>query len=336
MNNQGLYTAAEVAATIEKGDTLLLAGDHHLLETLPKGKWIGGCTSQFIENGKITTTREKIFVHNITDIAQDVRLSVYDTTTIQGIYDDAYENGFSVLMIPFHADIKTEYALNCVNYSKFGTRPVCGWLSVTPFYTNDQNDVSIVFFGESGLSYDNAGVAMHIGLSSEKYVEIQSFNPYVPDHDGDEILFEENGTQAEDVLINGVKQNFKQYMIDKNIDRTPKTNNVLVGTYFGILVNTVIFPELEFSDNTNVTLGNPVFKDVPYKFAKLNSAESYANMEQIDDEIVFSFSCATNFVFPDDFVKYLTHTNGPFVYGEFSYFLLNNTTVYVTVGNLEK
>ena len=331
--NQGLYSVEEVIALIEKGDTLLLAGDSPLLSVLPKGKWIAGVTSLFIEKGKaLATTREKIFVHNMTDIAADVKLEVYDASNIHKIYDDAFNNGFSVLVIPFHSDVKNEYALNCMNYSNFARRPVCGWISITPFYTGDPKDVSIVFSGESGLSYDNAGVVMHLALPPEKYAELHTFNPYVPER-GDVIHFEENGVQAEYVLINGVRQNFRQYMIDQKIDRSPKTNNVLVGDYAGILINTVILPELENTDEKYVTLGNPVFKDISYSFATLNSEESYDKMQHIEDEIVFSFSCATNFVFPDDFVKYLTHTNGPFVFGEFTYFLLINTTVYVTVGN---
>jgi len=330
---QGLFSVDEVTAMIRKGDSLLLAGDAPLLSVLPKGKWIAGCTSLFIENGKsLVTTREKIFVHNMTDIAANVKLEVYDASTIQNIYDNAFENGFSVLIIPFHSDVKDEYAINCMNYSNFASRPVCGWISVTPFYTGDQNDVSLVFSGESGLSYDNAGVVMHIELPGKKYAELHTFNPYVPQR-GDVIIFEENGVQAENVLINGIRQNFRQYMIDWKIDRSPKTNNVLVGNYAGILINTVILPEFENTNEKYVTLGNPVFKGIPYGFAKLNSDESYVKMQCIEDEIIFSFSCATNFVFPNDFVKYLTHTNGPFVFGEFVYFLLNNTTVYVTIGN---
>ena len=340
---QGLYSVEEISAMIEKGDTLLLGGDTLLLSALPKGKWIGGTTSQFIENKKLIMTREKIFVHNITDIVANVKFKTYDASTIHNVYDDAFDNGFSVMITPFYSEVKNEYALNCINYSNFVNRVVCGWISVTPTYTGDERDVSLVYSGETGLSYDNAGVVMHIELPEEKYAEIHSFNPYLPEK-GDEIIFEESGHIYENVLINGVRQNFKQYMIDKKIDRSPQNNNLLVGDYSGIsinavvmpeIVNTVILPELENANihvNT-VTLGNPVFKDIPYHFATLNSEESYEKMQQIEEDIVFSFSCATNFVFPDDFSRYLTRTNGPFCYGEYAYFLLNTTTVYVAIGN---
>ena len=333
---QGLFSVDEVAAMIQKGDSLLLAGNSDLLKTLPKGKWIAGITSQFIEKGKeLVFTSEKIFVHNVTDIAADIKLKVYDASSICNIYDDAFENGFSVLIMPFHCHVKTEYALNCMNYSNFASRSVCGWISITPTYTGDSKDVSLVFSGESGLSYDNAGVVMHIALPPDKYSEIHTFNPFVYE-DGDVLVFEESGQQVENVLVNGVKQNFRQYLIDKQIGRSLADCNVLAGDYEGVIINATISPEFEFDRKKYISFGNPVFKGIMYRFTKLNHDRAYNKMNQIDDEIVFSFSCITNHEVPNVFLKYLTHTNGPFVYGEIAYFLLNHSTVYVTVGSTSK
>jgi len=338
---QGLYSVQEVGAMIEKGDTLLLGGDALLLSALPKGKWIGGTTSQFIENKKLIMTRDKIFVHNLTDIIAGVNFKVYTPSTIQSIYDDAFDNGFSVFMTPFSSEIKNEYALNCINYSNFANRIVCGWVSATPTYTGDDKDISIVFSGETGLHYNNAAVAMHIELPAGKFAELYSFNPYLPEK-GDEIIFEKSGQVHENVLINGVRKNFKQYMIDKKINRSLNNNNLLVGDYSGIainavvmpeIVNTIVLPEMEDTNANTVTLGNPVFEGIPYHFSRLNSEEAYEKMQQIKDNIIFSYSCASNYVFPDDFSRYLTLANGPFVYGEYAYFLLNTSTVYVAVGN---
>ena len=319
---------------INKGDSLLLAGDSKLLATLPKGKWIAGVTNRFIEKGKeLMTTREKIFVHNVTNFAADVKFNVYDVSTIHNVYDDAFENGFSVLILPFHSDVKNEYALNCINYSNFASRGLCGWISVAPIYSDyEKNEISYVFSGENGMSYTNKGVAMHIALPPEKYAEIHTFNP-LTSACGDLIVFEENGQKIENVSVNGIKQNFRQYMIDNRIDRSPGSYHVLAGDYSGIIINTTVSPETENDKEKYVTLGNPVYKGIPYQFAKLNPDESYDNLKQVDEEIVFSLSCITNYMFPDVFLKYLTDTNGPFVYGEIAYFILNHTTVYVTVGN---
>ena len=332
---QGLFSVDEVAAMIEKGDSLLLAGDSALLKTLPKGKWIAGLACRFVENGKdLVTTREKIFVHNLTGIAADAKLDIYDTSTIQSIYDDAFENGFSVMILPHKAEVTNEYAINCMNYSNFASRPLCGWVSeVSVFLEPDRDDESIVFSGETGLSYNNSAVVMHFALPPEKYAEIHTFNPFIQGS-GDVIVFEENGQQVENVLINGVRQNFRQYLFDKKIDRSSfEVYNVIAGDYAGITINANISMDLDVDQEKYVSLGNPVYKGIPYRFAKLAPDQSYDNLKQIDDKIVFSLSCITNFVVPDVFLKYIKHTNGPFAYGEIAYVLLNHTTVYVTVGN---
>ena len=331
---QGLFSVDEVSAMIAKGDSLLLAGDTALLKILPKGKWIAGLASRFIENGKdLVTTREKIFVHNVTNIAAEVKLDVYDKSTVHSIYDDAFENGFSVLIMPFGAEVMNEYAIHCMKYSNFACRPLCGWISeASIFLEPERHDESVVFSGKTGLSYNNAAVVMHIALPPEKYAEIHTFSPLVPES-GDVIVFEENGQQFETVLVNGVKQNFRQYLTDLQIDRSLSAHNVLAGDYAGIIINTGISPELDVDQEKYVSLGNPVYKGIPYRFAKVNPDKSYDNLKQIDDEIVFSLSCITNHIVPDVFLKYLRYTNGPFAYGEIAYFLLNQSTVYVTVGN---
>jgi len=331
---QGLFSVDEVAAMIDSGDSLLLAGDAALLKALPKGKWIGGVTCRFIEKGKeLVTTREKIFAHRMTDVAADVKLSVYDPSDIRAVYDDAFDNGFSVLILPFASEVANEYVYNCVNYSNFASRALCGWISVAPIFSDfERNDVSLVFSGESGESYANAGVAMHIALPPDKYAEVHTFTPLVP-HGGDVIVFEENGQQVENVLVNGVRQSFRQYMLDSNIDRSPDVYTVLAGDYNGIVINSTVSWETEKDAEKYVTFGSPVYKDIPYRFAKLDSGNSYVNMKHVGNENVFSLSCITNYVFPDVFLKYLNQTNGPFAYGEIAYFVLNHSTVYVTVGN---
>ena len=333
---QGLYTVAEIAAMIEKGDTLLLAGDAALLSQLPKGKWIAGATSRFVESGKtLVSTREKIFVHNITDIASDVKLKTYDTATLPNIFDEAFDNGFSVLLLPVFVDVWKEYTTNCSNYSNFGNRPICGWVTVTNIYSEyERNDVSLVFSGETGMAYTDVGIAMHIALPEGKYAEVHAISPFKPD-DGDVIIFEENTQHIEYALINGVRQNFRQYMIDKQIDRSHKAHNVLAGDHgSGVLMNVTIHEDTEEKDQGKyVTTGATVYKDVPYRFSKVDE-DSYDHIKPFGGEIVYSFSCITNYARPDIFLKYLPMINGPFAYGEIAYFLLNHATVYVTIGDI--
>ena len=334
---QGLYSLEEVKAMILKGDSLLLAGDAALLADLPKGKWIAGAVSRFIEKGKtLVTSREKIFVHNVTDVASDITLKVYETKTVHSIYEDAFENGFSVLIVPYMSEILNEYAVKCTSYVHFGTRVVCGWVALAPIFSEyERNDESLVFSGETGMSYTNALVVMHVALPAEKYAEVYAFSPFKPD-EGDKIIFEEDGQQIENVLINGKRQNFRQYFIDRKIDRSNTACNMLAGIHStGLIMNVGIHEDTETDQGKYVSIGAPVYKGIPYCLAKADAETSYRNIKKFDDEIVFSLSCITNYVCPEIFLEH-TDANGPFAYGEIAYFLLNHATVYLTVGNITK
>ena len=335
---QGLYNVAEVAAMIEKGDTLLLAGDAALLSQLPKGKWIAGATSRFVEKGgALVTTREKIFVHNVTDVAANVKLKTYDAATLPNIFDDAFDNGFSVLIVPVFSDVWKEYGANCSNYSNFAYRAVCGWVAVAPIYSEyEQNDASLVFSGETGMSYLNEGVVMHIAVPEGKYAEVHVISPFKPD-DNDVIIFEENTQHIEYALINGVRQNFRQYLIDRRIGRSQESGvssrKCLAGDFAGFIMNVSIAPETEIDAEKYVTLGTPVYKGITYRLANRDNMSYENEAMYTDNKIVCSFACITNFSYPEVFQKYLTQMNGPFTYGEIAYFLLNYATAYVTVGD---
>ena len=334
---QGLYSVDEVNAMIEKGDILLLAGDAALLSQLHKGNWIAGATSRFIESGKEPMCeRNKIFVHNLTDIAGEVKLGVYDASSISGIYDDAFDNGFSVLIMPFFSDVVKEYSINCSEYSNFASRHVCGWIATVSLYSEyEQNDESLVFSGKSGTSYAKEGVVMHIGLPADKYAEIHVFSPFIPEGE-DVIIFEENRQQVEDAIINGNKKNFRQYLIEQQIDRTHDSTIIsrkcLAGDYGGFFMNVSIAPERELDLEKYVTLAAPVYKNIPYRLANMDNIAYERMKRQLDGEIVYSFTCVNNYARPDTFSKYLTQMSGQFVYGEIAYYLLNNATVFVTVG----
>ena len=336
---QGLFTVAEVNAMIEKGDTLLLAGDASLLSQLQKGKWIGGSTSRFLESGKEPICeRNKIFVHNMTDFAAELKFEVYDASNIKNIYDDAYDNGFSVLIVPPFTDVVQEYTANCSNYSNFGSRAVCGWAAVTYLYSDyELNDESIVFFGKDGSVHKDEGLVMHIGLAPDKFAEIHVFSPFKPE-EGDVITFEENRQQVEYALINGNKQNFRQYLNDQHIDRTHDASVIshkcLAGNYGGIYMNVAIASEKESDLGKYVTLGAPVYKGIQYGLANMENIDYESMKKHFHGEVVLSFTCVNNYANPDIFSKALTHMNGPFTYGEIAYFLMSNATVYVTVGNV--
>ncbi|MCL2072620.1 MAG: hypothetical protein FWH18_01765 [Marinilabiliaceae bacterium] len=337
---QGLFSVAEVNAMIEKGDTLLLAGDAKLLSQLKKGKWIGGSTSRFIESGKKPILeRTRIFVHNISDFAVETKLMIYDESNIANIYDDAFDNGFSVLIVAPFSPVINEYTDKCSNYSNFSCRAVCGWGVVASIYSEyEKNDESIVFCGQNATSYTNEGVVMHIGLAPDKFAEIHAFSPYKPDEDGDIITFDENKQQVEYAFINGIKQNFRQYLIDNKIDRTHDASilsrKCLAGNHGGIFMNVGIMSETEKDAKKFVSFTSSVYKGINYGLANMENFDHEILTKKIHGEIVFSLTCVNYFANPDIFEKFLTKMNGPFTYGELAYFPMSNATVYVSIGNI--
>ena len=201
----------------------------------------------------------------------------------------------------------------------------------------EKNDESIVFSGESGMSYTNAGVVMHVKIADDKYAEVHMFSPFQSD-DNDVIIFEENGQQFEYVLINGVRQNFRQYLLDQQIDRSKdagvSSQKCLAGDFAGLIMNVAIVQENEIDAGKYVTVGTPVYKNIPYRLASMVNM-SYENQKiNLEGEIICSFTCITNYSYPEVFTKYFTHMNGPCVYGEIAYFMLGQATVFLTVGNL--
>ncbi len=320
---QRLYSPDEVSAMIRKGDRLLLAGDIEVLSQLPQGNWIGGTTPFFILYPEYRTTAfDKIFVCPLPDYATHVAIQEYDETNIHQIYNDAPQNGFTVLIIPFGSQVSTEFALNSTSYENFATRPVCGWISGRPLETLMTEKSYIVSGSDAQPSTDKA-VAMHISLPENKYAEIHIFNPYKQGK-GDDISFEYSSMVLKEAVINGVKRNFAEYLREIGFDMQLP----FVANYSGAMINVVCCGIGE----TEVFMSAPVFKTIDYRIAEIDSAITEPTL--IDEQIVFSVTCIGNFIQPDICAQYLKKMNGPVVYGEIAYQLVNQTTVYVTVGDV--
>ena len=320
---QGLFTPEEVSTMIRSGHNLLLAGDAKLLSQLPAGNWIGGTTPFFIlypENR--TTSFDKIFVTPLPDFVTKTEIRAYDETTINNIFNDAPENGFTVLIMPYASAVAVEYSINAVNYENFAARPVCGWLTGVPLeIILTEKSYSASGIGPC-LSSDKA-VAMHISLPETKYAEIKIFNPYKQGA-GDSIMFGENGLVVKDAVINGEKRNFAEYLRGIGYDMLMP----LVANYSGVMINDVV---CDISGNV-VPMSAPVFSHVDYRIAVVDDAITEPSL--VSDKIVFSVTCIGNFLQPDICAQYLRKMNGPVVFGEIAYQQIGQTTVYVIVDDV--
>ena len=122
-----LITFDETSKLITEGKLLHIAGTGDLLKKLPKGKWIGGSTEYFMakEGGKVSG--DLLFVDEFP--YENFSIKSYDVKNISQVTEDAFDSGFSVLIVPFDSAVHKEYAQNAAGYRKMFMKIIAGWIS---------------------------------------------------------------------------------------------------------------------------------------------------------------------------------------------------------------
>ncbi len=322
-----LYSVQETATAIDSGKVLWLAGDETLLKQLPKGRWIGATIPYFMSPEGGQTSRDKIFVHELNPrVAQKIQVKFYNTGTIHNITKEAPENGFSILLLPALTDIHLQYAQNAPDYEDMYLKPVAGW--VAGVHLDDLNSAKPkVFNGGTGESSDEKAVVMHVTLAPGKVANIGIVN-IQEQGDGDTFEFQQTGFSTEKVLVNGVEQNFADYLVTNEID----IKQPLVADYSGASIN-VSFRDID-KGNKVVSFYAPVFHGVEYKLAKpVNEyIDSFINaLPKLDNGVSFSCNCILNYLYSELEGKKTPPMFGPMTFGEIAYQLLNQTLVYLEI-----
>lgn len=326
---QNMCSVAEVEKLIHDGRVLLVAGEEGLLSKLPAGKWLGGTIPYFVAPGQGgTVSQEHVFVTDISALAASVTVAVYDQNTLGKVYTDAEGSGLSFIIVPAASPAHASFALNAPNYKDFGCRPLIGWVSGV--HLNDLGKVTPkVFDGTTGTLYAQEAVVMHVTLPVGKSVDVGILNLF-EQGDGDILTFTADGFVATDVMVNGVKENFGDYIIRNQLD----TKLPLVADYYGALVN-ISFQSVE--PGGEVKLYAPVFSGIRYKLAKpvSNYAEAFGAQLQKNSldtkNLVFSCNCILNYLYSNLEGKSTGPFVGPVTFGEIAYQLLNQTLVYLEV-----
>jgi hypothetical protein len=329
--NQTMRFPKDVEKMIKRGKRLLLAGDEKLLATLPHGNWIGGTTHYFMTNEGAITSTEKIMVTELPDFCCSVKLSSYNEDTIQNVYTDGFKGGISFIIIPSLSKLHFSFALNAPSYANFATIPVVGWLSAISL-SDSSNRLAKTFLGAEGLMSYESAVVMHVELPKNRYAHVEVVNGFVQG-DGDLIEFVEDGFNAQDAIINGVKQNFSDYLLKQGlIVQLP-----LVADYCGTMVN-VSIQSIDRSRGGNVTFYAPVFKNIKYKLAMpvvKHPHELLSKLKARDiNSVVFSCNCILNYMVLNEKQKGASRIVGPVTFGEIAYQLLNQTFLFVKINKL--
>ena len=326
---QDILCVVDVEKQIAEGRTLLLAGEENLLRRLPKGQWIGGTIPYFITSSQGgTICQDKIFVTDISSMAAAVEIKIYDQNALGRVYTDAENSSFSFIILPATSAAHAAFALNGPNYKDFGSRPLVGWVSGVHL-SNLGTIPPKVFVGASGSVYEQEAVVMHVTLPPGKTVDVGIINIF-EQGDGDILTFAADGFSCMEVMVNGVKENFADYIVRNNLD----TKLPLVADYYGALVN-ISFQSVE--PGGQVKFYAPVFTGIRYKHAKAVNDYAASFGVQLRESnlaahnVVFSCNCILNYLYSELEGRKTEPFVGPVTFGEIAYQLLNQTLVYLEV-----
>ncbi len=284
-----LVTLDKATSLIKEGKTLHIAADESLLAKLPTGNWIGGTTPYFIAEDGGIFTKDKLFVNEF-DFAEEIQVAVYGKYNIFQIVEECYDNGLTMLILPFGSAVAAKYAKEAPDVEELLMHPTVGWVSGLDLNTGGE---AKVFDGPTGESYTDKAVAMYIRLPKGKTAMINLVNIFEDDKTDPTITFPENELDVSTCFVNGQKVNFAEYIQRKNLD----TQMPLVADYNGVYINTSI----KAVENGKVGLYAPVFKGIGYRFATRVSdyAEEFKN--RIDaagaGNPIFSCNCILNYLY---------------------------------------
>ena len=322
-----MFDSAAVKELISSGRRLLLAGDEHILATLPTGNWIGGTIPYFMTDKGGAFTKELIYVTELpTDVTNAV-VKVYDEHTISNVYTDMADNGLSFILVPALTKTHLAFALKAPTFPGFASHPLVGW--VTGVDLADFGKVPPrAFNGVTGKSHTEGAVVMHLTLAANRSAEVDIVNLFTQGK-GDSIRFSEDGFSAKQVIVNGVEQPFARYLKEKNID----TRLPLVANFAGAMINTG-FQGVDESTGA-VSFYAPVFAGMEYKLGETEGdyVSSFAKQlpQAQENDLLFSCNCILNYLYAGLEGKRTGRVTGPVTFGEIAYQLLNQTMVYVKI-----
>jgi hypothetical protein len=310
------------SALIAEGKLLHIAATESLLRKLPKGNWIGGSTEYFVEECGGVVTDNQLSVE-VLDFAE-YKSAVYGSDTIGNVAADGYDNGLTLLIIPFNSDVHSEYAESAPAYNDMFIKPVVGWISGLNL---EKEQTPIAVNGFTGECFADKAVALSVKVPDGKRADIKIINIFTEDDSSPVIRFTDNGFSAVKCTVDYEETDFAEYIEENAID----TNLPLVGDYSGTGVNVSI---KSIADGT-VNFYAPVFSDIDYRFAKAIPDYEAAFADKLSEiankDSVFACNCILNFLYGNLEGKKINGLYGAITFGEIAWQLLNQTLVYVTI-----
>lgn len=326
--SHSLYEVAEVAARIRRGDALLLAGEEALLRQLPPGNWIAGTIPYFVD-GTGVVERRRLFATALLPGLGFRGIRRYGEAGLGRIHADLPRDGFGVAIAPAGSPVHQSFALNSPFFDQFATRPLIGWIAGV--HLSELGKVAPrVFDGSAAAALDRELVVMHVGLPPGKVAEIETVNIFQPG-DGPTLAFPESGFTAREVEVDGVRKNLAAWVKETGLD----TRLPLVADYCGTTVNVSI--QTVDAAAGEVRFYAPVFAGVAYRHARPigDYVQEFSSRvpRGLEQRIAFSCNCILNFLYSGMEGRKVDGPVMPITFGEVAYQLLNQTMVYLTIGD---
>lgn len=329
--NSRLVTFEEASKQITGSGSYLVAADEKVLKKLPKGNWIGGSIPYFMSQEGGVVSQNEVFITELPDVVKLDKIRFMNEDNISRIYSETPANGFTFLILPASTPLHLSFAMNSSNYPEFAFRPLLGWIS--GMHLNELGQTKpVVVNGQTGEVSDDQGVAMFIDLPQNYICDIGIVNIFEQGK-GDSLKFPETGFSVKDVMVNGVTQNFAEYLFKNKVD----TKNPLVANYGGAMIN-VSFQGIDEKEKV-VNLYAPVFTNTEYKLAAPSGDyvnEFTKNIPGDAGDIAFSCNCILNFLYSELEGKKTGSITGPVTFGEIAFQLLNQTLVYIKINKADK
>ena len=216
LNARDLMDIAQVSRMIEDGRTLVVAGDEKLLQELPMGKWIGGTIPYFMSSDGGRTTRDKLFVNELPILDREPTVRSYTPEELPGIFRDAPDHGFTVLILPASSAVHTLYAEHAPEFEDMFLKPVLGWVSGVHLDDLEVLTPKAVNGVDNQLRPDR-GVAIHVPLPASRYAHVGIVNPFEPDNE-EVIRFPRIGFQVDECTVNGRRIRLTDYLASRSAE----------------------------------------------------------------------------------------------------------------------
>ncbi|MDR1471227.1 MAG: hypothetical protein LBS75_01770 [Synergistaceae bacterium] len=318
-----LKTIEQTAALIAEKKLLHISGAEALLRGLPAGNWIGGSTEYFLDEGGGQVRNDALDVLELN--FSEYKFASYDAQSLPNITKDAYDNGFSLVILPFDSEVHSRYAQNAADYEDIFLKNIIGWIAGINLGAANQTPVAVN--GVLGEILTDKAAVLHVSLPEGKIAQLNIVNIFRPDMKSPVITFAEEGFKAKTCFVDGEETVFADYIARKGLD----TKLPLVGDYSGASINISV----KSVEGGTVNFYAPVFKSIEYRFAENVPDYVEAFRSKINEirnrDSEFACNCILNFLYGSLEGKDIGGFYGPITFGEVAWQLLNQTLVYLQI-----